>query len=92
MFNVYLLRRFVAFCSGTDNEIEELRDNVFRVCKAWRNQFRLHLWVHPERAYVKALTANNKRLANSIWDYSIEHLRLRTDIQSLFQGCLQIRG
>jgi len=68
--NVYLMRRIVAFCYGSTEEIEKTRNSLYSVCKQWRDKFRLHLWVHPTSAYLKSVMMKNKILARALWDYS----------------------
>ena len=68
--NPYIWRRIVAFCDGTEKETKEMRQTLFIVCKRWRNEFKMHLWLHPTSAYWKALESKNYRLANALWDFS----------------------
>jgi len=75
----YIWCRIVAFCQGTDQEIEQTRQALFSVCKKWRKEFKLHLWAHATLAYCKALEAKNYRLANSIWDFSGECIDCRSE-------------
>jgi len=85
--NKYLWCRIVSFCHGTDQEVEQTRQALFSVCKKWRKEFKLHLWINSTSAYWKALKAKNYCLANSIWDFSGDCIdcRSKTVVQTVFE-------
>jgi len=86
--NKYIWRRIVAFCDGTEQKFDEVRQTFFSVCKQWRNEFKLHLWVHPTSAYCKALEKHKYRLANKIWDFSSECIDCRSEsvVETVFSS------
>jgi len=76
--NKYLWWRIVSFCTGSYNEIGQMRQVLFTVCKKWRNEFKLHLLLDPTSAYRFAIKAQNFRLANAIWDFSADCIDCRS--------------
>lgn len=58
---------------------KESRDTVYRVCKAWRNDYR---WVHPLSAYMLALSQNNLYFARQLFESQRDCLLLSPSLSS----------